>query len=101
MAACLRSRFLAMSRSSPPSSPSTSLNASAMARCSGRGGSCKPNLNQVGLLDVNDEALNTVLLVWRSLLPRSLQALSNETAVARLAWLIHEHRENSRVLGRR
>ena len=31
MAACLRSRFLAMSRSSPPSSPSTSLNAAAMA----------------------------------------------------------------------
>ena len=35
MAACLRSRFLAMSRSSPPSSASTSLNAVAMARCSG------------------------------------------------------------------
>ena len=34
MAACLRSRFLAMSRSSPPSSASTSLNAAAMARCS-------------------------------------------------------------------
>ena len=34
MAACLRSRFLAMSRSSPPSSASTSLNAVAMARCS-------------------------------------------------------------------
>ncbi len=38
MAACLRSRFLAMSRSSAPSSPSTSLNASAMARCSCDGG---------------------------------------------------------------
>ena len=38
MAACLRSRFLAMSRSSPPSSASTSLNAAAMARCSGTGG---------------------------------------------------------------
>ena len=43
MAACLRSRFLAMSRSSASRSPSTSLNASAMARCSGRGGIC--NLN--------------------------------------------------------
>ena len=36
MAACLRSRFLAMSRSSAPSSASTSLNAPAMARCSGQ-----------------------------------------------------------------
>jgi hypothetical protein len=37
MAACLRSRFLAMSWSSAPSSASTSLNAPAMARCSGFG----------------------------------------------------------------
>ena len=36
MAACLRLRFLAMNRSSPPNSPSTSLNAVAMARCSAR-----------------------------------------------------------------
>ena len=34
MAACLRSRFLAMSWSSAPISASTSLNAPAMARCS-------------------------------------------------------------------
>ena len=37
IAACLRSRFLAMSWSSAPSSASTSLNAVAMARCSGGG----------------------------------------------------------------
>jgi hypothetical protein len=34
MAAFLRSRFLAMNRSNRPSSASTSLNATAMARCS-------------------------------------------------------------------
>ena len=38
MAACLRSRFLAMSRSIPFSSASTSLNAVATARCSNNGG---------------------------------------------------------------
>ena len=36
MAACLRSRFLAMSWSSAPISASTSLNAAAMARCSAK-----------------------------------------------------------------
>ena len=38
MAACLRSRFLAMSRSSPPSSASTSLNAVRDGALFGRGG---------------------------------------------------------------
>ena len=40
-AACLRSRFLAMSRSSPSSSASASLNAAAMARCSAKIGAWK------------------------------------------------------------
>ncbi len=38
MAACLRSRFLAISRSSAPSNASTSLNADAIATCSGTEG---------------------------------------------------------------
>ena len=43
MAACLRSRFLAMSRSSPSSSAPTSLKAAAIARCSETGGRATMN----------------------------------------------------------
>ena len=78
MAACLRSRFLAIRRSRPYSSASTSLNAAPMARCSGKFGRQRHGLN-VKIVAVNSR--NTALSAERRKV-KGLQKVVDE------AWLV-------------